>query len=186
MLPTHEPDDVAAVLDAPQPEPAETATEAPPAEAENGDLIAELDALEAELDEQEADDLAEIFAAEQHEKEGRWIRWPALKGCEVHLAHFTAATDAKSQLEATYRKRKRKLPSEALPAQVEERLWEEAMFGTVVRGWRGMTDGATELPFTKLNYRRLMGLRRFRSFVLAKAREAQNFRDAERDEIAGN
>lgn len=185
MQPT-EHDDVAEVLDAARAEPA--AAEPPPADAEpeSTDFLEELAALEAELDEQEAESVSDLFATEAAEKAGRWFRWPALRGAEIQIAHFSASVDRKAELEATYRKKKSKLPNEPLPAKVEERLWEEAIFGTVVRGWRGLRDGDRELVFNELSFRKLMRLRRFRSFVLSKAREAQNFRDASRDELAGN
>lgn len=180
---TNEHDDVAATLAAQDLE-----TSAPPADvsSQEGDFLEELAALEADLDDTPVSDLSEVLACEKAETEGREFAWPALRGAHVTIAHFTAAIDRKAELEAIYRKRKSKLPSEQLPAKVEERLWEEAMFGTVVKGWRGMVNGGNALVFNLQNYRMAMRLRRFRAFVLSKAREAQNFRDRSGEELSGN
>lgn len=184
MQPT-EPDDVAEVLDAAATATPATAPPVPPSE-DADDFLEQLAALEASAEEKESEDIAQIMDTELAETTGRWFHWPALKGAEIQIAHFSAAIDRKSELETKYRKSKSKLPNDPLPPKVDERLWEEALFGTVVRSWRGMRYNGYELPFNQVNYRMVMRLRRFRSFVLGKAREAQNFRDAARETVAGN
>lgn len=182
---TDERDDVVATLESAEaeaPTPAAPAAEPDSTEA----FLEELAALEADLEEQVTDDLDGVAKIEEAEKSGRLFDWPTLRGAKVKIAHFSAAIDAKARLEELYRKKKTLLPSVALPSKVEERLWEEAMFATVVLGWSGMKKGGYEMPFNLANYRFAMRLRRFRSFVLSKARDAQNFRDASTQELSGN
>jgi len=178
----NEVDDVLATLGASEGAPA---TAKPKPDSTDG-LLDELAALESELDGKPFDDLADLFSAEHAEKIGRAFEWPAMPGATVTIAHISAAVDKKAELEDQYRKRKAKLPGERLVARVEERLWEEAMLGTVVKGWSGLKRDGYEYPFTAANYRALMRVRRFRAFVLEKARDADAFRAQVDAEIAGN
>lgn len=163
--------------------------EASPAAAEQqgSELIDELAGLIDRLEEDKPfTDLDQLFDTEHVEKLGRPFDWPAMPGAQVHIAHFTACVDKKSELEEKVRQKKGKLPGEKLSNRVEERLWEEAMFGTVVKGWSGIKKGGYEFPFNQANYRALMKVRRFRSFVLEKARDADGFRSRSAEELSGN
>jgi hypothetical protein len=67
---------------------------------------------------------------------------------------------------------------------VDERLWREALFGTVVKGWEGIPLNGFALPFNEKNYRILIANRRFRSFVFEQARSG--FREKVAESARGN
>lgn len=158
-------------------------------ESESGssDFMEAMERLEADMSGPAFTDLRQLIDAEKAEEEGRFFPWPGIQGAEIHIAHLSACGDKRMQLESTYRKRKGKKPSEPLDQKVDEQIWREAMFKTVVKGWRGLKLDGKEVPFTLQNYREFMDkVRGLRSFVIRKASEAQNFRNEEYDELSGN
>lgn len=174
-------DDVLRTITEPEPQAAATATA-----DEKSDLLEELAALDLLQEDKPFADLDELFGAEHAEKLGREFDWPAMPGAKLQIAHFSAAIDKKNELEDRYRRRKNKLPGERLAARVEERIWEEAMLGTVVKGWSGLRRGGYDYPFTEANYRALMRVRRFRSAVLEIARDSDRFRERADEDLRGN
>lgn len=178
-------EDVVATLES-EPISSPTGGAAAPPEPSRDTFFDELEALEEGLEAATVDDFEQVMDGEKAEATGREFEWPLLKGCRVHIAHFSAAVEKKAELEAVYRKRKSKLPSEQLTDKVQEKLWREAMFGTVVKGWSGFKRGGYEQPFNLANYRAAMESRKFRLFVMAKSKDAQNFVDRSAEELSGN
>ena len=141
------------------------------------DILNALEAMNDGGDEEAFGDLEAIVDAEAKEEDGQWFDWPALKGARVHIAHLRNAADRHAELERKYRQRKGLMEGE-LPPAVSSRLWEESMFGTVVKGWTGMPKGGLQVVFNLDNFRSTMKLHRFRSFVLERSRNLQAKRDA--------
>ena len=135
-------------------------------------------------DEGTFDDLDQIFEAEDAEKAGRPVEWPAMPGAKVHIAHFSACLEKRRKLEDKLRERKRwttqKTPER--PAKISEELWREAMFGTVVLDWEHVPHRGRDLEFSLRNYRSLIKTRRFRTFVFENCQDADQYRAEQEDE----
>lgn len=174
---------IAAIVDA---EPQTDPTASPVEDAGGESFLEELAALEAELEGEPFEDLRDLLDTDHAETLGLTFDWPAMPGAKVTIAHMSAAVAKKTQLETKYRSKHRKLPQDSLPSNVEERLWHEAMYGTVVKGWSGLKLDGKPFGFTLDNYRTLMKIRRFRAFVIEKSRDADAFRSRADEEIRGN
>lgn len=126
-------------------------------------------------------DLSELESREEEELTGRKFDWPAMPGAWVQIAAFRACLEKKNELERKFRDKKGLFGKELDP-KVEENLYRESMFGTVVKGWSGITDKGFAKPFNLENYRRLMNTFRFKVFVMEKAKSVQD--EIERNEEA--
>lgn len=128
-----------------------------------------------------------IEAVEEVEQLGIAIIWP-LTGAKLRIAHVNACTTKRDNLEDQWRRQNRKPPEQALPKPVEEELWKQALYRTVVLPWDSfpLNDKGDQLEFNKKNYRRVIESRRFRQFVLQASANAQKFRDAADESVRKN
>lgn len=159
----------------------------PPAQAD-GQAAEFLDDVAAALeleDEGQFDDLSEIMEVEHREQLGVRIAWPALRGAFVTIAHISAAQDKKNALERKFREKKGWGYDRPLPPAAEEALWRESLCGTVVRHFEGIKLGGNVVPWSESGYRKLIGVRRFRVFVLRQSRNMENWRRASMDDARG-
>jgi len=154
-------------------------SEVKPATPQSNDdnILAALESMNDAGDDQSFDDLSAILEAEASEEAGQWFDWPALQGAQVHIAHLRNAADRHADLERKYRVRKGQMEGELAPA-VANRLWEESLFGSVVLGWKGIREGGLEVVFNLDNFRKLLKVHRFRTFMIERSRSIQAKRDA--------
>ena len=149
-------------------------------------FLEELDGMDlSDPGEEVFDSLGDLFAKEELEDEGTWFDWPAIPGARVHIAFFGNCNDKRIALERAYREKKQIPYSKALHPAVEEALYRDSMFKTVVKGWE-ITDGGRVLEFNEKNYLRLMKTKRFRSFVMEKSSQLDEFRERDREESEKN
>ena len=120
-----------------------------------------------------------LIAAEDAENEARWVKWPAVEGAEVLIAHARTSGDKLQELERRYRMRHPKLKNKPIPS-----IYFLAQFGTTVKDWRGFTVNGAAFPFTETNFLHLMdNYQRFRQFIAETATELQETRDEVREDM---
>lgn len=151
------------------------------AEASNqNDIVEALLAIDTEANDLVVDDgdLSALLDAEKTEEAGQWFSFPNMRGVSVHIAPLRMAFDSKAKLEKEYRSRKGLRVDDPLPAEVEKRLWDDSLFGSVVLGWKGMKKAGLVLPLNVANFREAMKAHRFRKFVLEHATSLQKKQEA--------
>jgi hypothetical protein len=121
--------------------------------------------------------LDEILDREELEQSGKWFDWPELPGTKVLIAHASAAGPTLSKLERAFREKHGVKFGQALSTGAQMDLFRDALFGTVVKGWEGITTQGTEIPFTEEAFKRLWKVRRFRAFVNQKSGRLEEFRE---------
>lgn len=149
----------------------------PAPQSDEDNILAALEAMNEAGDDQSFGDLSAILDAETQEEAGQWFDWPALKDARVHIAHLRNAADRHAELERKFRVRKGQMEGELAPS-VATRLWEESLFGSVVLGWEGIRENGFEVVFNLENFRKLMKVHRFRTFMIERSRSIQAKRDA--------
>jgi hypothetical protein len=131
-------------------------------------------------------DLEELFEAEEREVLGLEFEWPLFPGSSVTIAHVTAMTEKRNELESEWRaKHEWELPK-PLPPRVDEQLVRLSMFGTVIKRWSGIPLGGKPLPFGRETFLKLIATRHFREFFLPIARSAARFREKTQEAVEGN
>lgn len=136
--------------------------------------------------------IEELGEQEDYENLGRWVAWPAMKGASVLIAHLEGTFRKRERLEAEYRSASGLKPGDPLhkdparAAEIDEDLFRRSMYGTSIKGWRGLRSRNGEFPFTQDNFKAMISRREFRKFVLRHAREFEDHRIARNEAITGN
>jgi len=127
--------------------------------------------------------LDEVIAVEASENEGRWVKWAAVPGLEVKLAHGRASHDKFAELDRRYRLRHKKLRDKPVPAKDQRELYILAIFGTSVLDWKGVEIKGQKLEFNEANFRRAMQIERFRKFIVDSIDAIQEERDETEEDM---
>lgn len=156
----------------------------PATDTTDSDVLAELGRIQSSLDSRVFGSLEDVFKTEELEQLGVEHRWRDLPDAYVTIAHYSTMNEKREQLEKRFREKYSIPETKPLERRVHEALVREAMYGTVVRGWRG--ESFADFPFNEANCRRLIGARRFRIFAIGKSNSAEGFRARRAEDLSGN